>query len=120
MLLVRGERLQQALFTVEGEGVKLIRTETSANGHWAFLWLDTRSAAAQTLMIGAANKEGSARQGFVLAERSRDPNAHRGFSSADVLYLVMTDVSRMETRLTIRPVTIGLRRVGGTAATWQE
>jgi glycosidase len=91
MLLVRGERLQQALFTVEGEGVKLIRTETSANGHWAFLWLDTRSAAAQTLMIGAANKEGSARQGFALAERSRDPNAHRGFSSADAMYLVMTD-----------------------------
>ena len=91
MLLVRGERLQQAKFTVEGEGVKLTRTETSANGHWAFLWLDTRSAAAQTLMVSAANNQGKAQHPFVLAERSRDPNAHRGFSSADVLYLIMTD-----------------------------
>jgi glycosidase len=91
MLLVNGERLQQAQFTVEGKGVKLTRTETSTNGHWAFLWLDTRSAAAQTLMISAANKVGSARQPFLLAERKHDPNAHRGFSSADVLYLIMTD-----------------------------
>jgi len=91
MLLVHGEGLQQAQFAVEGKGVKLVRTQASANGHWAFLWIEAGSAPAQTLEIAAVNNQGHAQKSFALAERSRDPNAHRGFSSADVLYLIMTD-----------------------------
>ena len=91
MLLVHGEGLAQARFAVQGKDVVLIRTQPSVNGHWAFLWLQTGSAAAQTLWITAANEQGQARQPFVLSQRSNDPNAHRGFSSADVLYLIMTD-----------------------------
>jgi glycosidase len=91
MLLVRGESLDQAQFKVEGVGVKLERAQTSANGHWAFLWLDTNSASAQTLWVTASNKQGQARQPFQLAARSRNPNEHGGFSSADVLYLIMPD-----------------------------
>ena len=91
MLLVNGRNLDHAQFTVEGVNVKLIRTQTSDNGHWAFLWLDTGRATAQTLWITAAGSEGKARAQFALAERSHDPNAHSGFSSADVLYLIMTD-----------------------------
>jgi neopullulanase len=91
MLLVQGENLRQARFAVEGDGVKLTRTQISDNGHWAFLWLETGSAAAQTLRVTAVNGHGQARQSFVLAERSRDLNAHQGFSSTDVLYLIMAD-----------------------------
>ena len=91
MLLVHGEGLQKARFAVQGEGVKLVRTQTSANGHWAFLWMEAGSATAQTLQITAVNNQGQAQKPFALAERSRDPRAHRGFSSADVLYLIMTD-----------------------------
>ncbi|MGA2537768.1 MAG: alpha-amylase family glycosyl hydrolase [Terracidiphilus sp.] len=91
MLLVHGENLQRTRFSVKGKNVRLIRTQTSENGHWAFLWLQTYSAAAQSLSVTAVNSHGQARWPFVLAERSHDPNAHRGFSSADVLYLIMTD-----------------------------
>jgi glycosidase len=91
MLLVHGENLDKAHFQVNGTGVQLTRTQTSANGHWAFLWLATESASAQTLWITAADEQGSVRKSFVLAERSHDANAHRGFNSADVLYLIMTD-----------------------------
>jgi glycosidase len=91
MLLVHGDKLQQARFTLQGDGVTLIRTQFSANGHWAFLWVQSGSAAPQTLWITAANDEGHARWPFVLAQRSRDTAAHRGFSSADVIYLIMTD-----------------------------
>ena len=91
MLLVRGEGLNHARFTLTGDGVTLDRTQVSENGHWAFLWLKTANAAPQTLWITAANEQGTARQAFPLAERSRDPAAHSGFSSADVLYLIMTD-----------------------------
>ncbi|MGP8271285.1 MAG: alpha-amylase family glycosyl hydrolase [Terracidiphilus sp.] len=91
MLLVHGKNLNEAHFQVTGNGVELNRTQISANGHWAFLWIETGSAAAQTLWVTASNDKGEARHIFALAERSRDPNAHRGFSSDDVLYLIMTD-----------------------------
>ena len=91
MLLVRGEGLNHASFTLSGDGVTLDRTQASENGHWAFLWLKTGEAAPQTLWITATNEQGTARHAFQLAERSRDPATHSGFSSADVLYLVMTD-----------------------------
>jgi glycosidase len=91
MLLVHGDGLSQAQFTVSGKGVTLDRTQASDNGHWAFLWLKTADAAPQTLWVTARNGQGQARHAFELAARSADPNAHRGFSSADVLYLVMTD-----------------------------
>jgi glycosidase len=91
MLLVQGENLAHSHFLVTGNRVKLSHTEISANGHWAFLWLETSSPAAQTLWITVSNGQGRVRQPFVLAERNSDPAFHRGFSSADVLYLVMTD-----------------------------
>ena len=91
MLLLHGENLNHARFTVEGNGVSLVSSQPSVNGHWAFLWLKTRFAAAQTLSVTASNDQGKAQQPFILAERSHDPNAHSGFSSADVMYLIMTD-----------------------------
>jgi len=91
MLLVHGEGLKDAEFSLEGKGVTLSRTQVSPNGHWAFLWISTAHAAPQTLWVKAGNKQGQARHSFQLAERSPDPSAHRGFSSVDVLYLIMTD-----------------------------
>ena len=91
MLLVHGEDLRGAEFAVQGKDVTLSRTQVSENGHWAFLWLNTATAAPQTLWVTATNHEGQARHSFQLATRSQDPNAHRGFSSADVLYLIMID-----------------------------
>jgi glycosidase len=91
MLLVQGEHLDGARFTVAGQQVQLTRTQISANGHWAFLWLQTEHATAQTLQIAASNDAGQSHREFVLAARSPEAGAHRGFSSADVLYLVMTD-----------------------------
>ena len=91
MLLVHGEGLKGAEFAVQGTDVTLTRTQVSANGHWAFLWINTTTAAPQTLWVTARNSQGQTRHSFELAERSHDPSAHRGFSSADVLYLIMID-----------------------------
>jgi len=91
MLLVHGENLKQAHFTVAGKGVAILHSQASDNGHWAFLWLQTKSSAPQTLWITASNDKGQSRRSYVLVERSHQPDGHRGFSSADVLYLIMTD-----------------------------
>jgi glycosidase len=91
MLLIRGDGFNGAHFTVAGHGISLARTQVSANGHWAFLWIDSKEAAPQTVTLTATNASGSAQRKYVFAARSADPNAHRGFNSADVLYLIMTD-----------------------------
>ncbi|MDR3746650.1 MAG: alpha-amylase family glycosyl hydrolase [Acidobacteriota bacterium] len=91
MLLVHGEGLNHARFALNGTGVTLDRTQASENGHWAFLWLETKSAAPQTVWITASNDQGQSRRSYVLAERSHQADGHSGFSSSDVLYLIMTD-----------------------------
>ncbi|HEV2133515.1 MAG TPA: alpha-amylase family glycosyl hydrolase [Terracidiphilus sp.] len=87
MLLVHGSGLRGAHFTLRGTGVAIQRTQVSTNGHWAFLWLATAHAASQTLEISV----GSAHAAYTLAEPSRDPHAHAGFSAKDVMYLIMPD-----------------------------
>lgn len=91
MLLVHGEGLSAAHFTVDGKDVSLTRTQISANGHWAFLWLNTRSAAPQTLTIVAKNAQGEARAAYRFAARRQEKSGHAGVTSADVMYLIMTD-----------------------------
>jgi glycosidase len=91
MLLLRGEGFSGAEFTVSGKYVTIERTQISQNGHWAFLWLDTNSAAPETLWLTASNAQGSVRRSYRLAARNEDAQAHAGFSSADVMYLIMTD-----------------------------
>ncbi|MFP5249119.1 MAG: alpha-amylase family glycosyl hydrolase [Acidobacteriota bacterium] len=91
MLLVRGHGFAGAHFAVTGGGVSLARTQISANGHWAFLWLDAADAAPQTLSIAVENAHGQARCPYVLAQRTNQAHAHAGFSPADAMYLVMTD-----------------------------
>ncbi|MDR3725308.1 MAG: alpha-amylase family glycosyl hydrolase [Terracidiphilus sp.] len=91
MLLVHGAGLANASFHVAGTGVALARTQTSANGHWAFLWLDTGNAPAQTLQILAHTADGDARTSYVLARREEQSKAHAGLQNSDVLYLIMPD-----------------------------
>ena len=91
MLLVQGDGLNHARITIDGMDVTLDHTQISDNGHWAFLWLKTAKAGPQILWVMATNDQGQARRSFTLAERSDDVNAHVGFSSADTLYLIMTD-----------------------------
>ncbi len=89
MLLVHGENLNGARFQLAGSGVDIKRTQVSDNGHWAFLWLDASTSAPQTLSITAENAAGQAHTAYVFAAPRDDP--HSGFSSADAMYLIMTD-----------------------------
>jgi len=91
MLLVHGENLGSARFSVSGKGVTLARTQTSANGHWVFLWLKDQGSSAQTITVTASNGEGQTQRPFELAARDDKASAHSGLTSADVLYLIMTD-----------------------------
>jgi glycosidase len=91
MLLVHGSGLDGAHITISGQGVSLGRVQTSTNGHWAFLWLTSKGAPAQTIEIKAANAQGSAEHSFALKPRTEPAEAHAGFTPDDVIYLIMTD-----------------------------
>jgi neopullulanase len=89
MLLLRGQNLSAATFSVSGHGITVTRSQVSANGHYAFLWLTTETAAPQQLRIRVASAQGSTEVPFSLDRRR--PAPHAGFSPSDVMYLIMTD-----------------------------
>ena len=91
MLLVYGQNLAGAHFAIQGTGVSILRTQASSNGHYAFLWLATKTAGPQSLRITASNAAGSADAGFDLKSREPAPGRFQGFNAADVMYLIMTD-----------------------------
>lgn len=91
MLLLHGQGLNHARFSIQEKTVTLNRTWSSENGHWAFLWLDTGSTAPQTFTINVESEFGKARVSYELAARSTREGSHSGFSPADVLYLIMPD-----------------------------
>jgi glycosidase len=91
MLLVHGSGFDHATFSVTGKDVAITRQQVSANGHWAFLWLDSAHAAAQPLSISVHGGAGDASHPFALESRRPPSSGFAGFSPADVLYLIMPD-----------------------------
>ena len=91
MLLVYGRQLSDAHFTATGHGVSVLRTQTSANGHYAFLWLATKDADPQSIEISASNAAGRAKTRYELKARAPARGRYQGFNAADVMYLIMTD-----------------------------
>jgi glycosidase len=89
MLLVHGARLKGARFSVSGTGASITQSEIMANGHYAFLWLSTKATTPQSIVIRASTAAGSASVRFRVDRRT--PAPHAGFSSADTMYLIMTD-----------------------------
>lgn len=89
MLLLHGARLNGARFSVSGPGVSIARSQVAPNGHYAFLWLSTKTAAPQSIILHANTPAGSASAPFHIESRTSAP--HAGFSAANVMYLIMTD-----------------------------
>jgi glycosidase len=91
MLLVHGENLNGATVHVAAHGVTITKQQTSPNGHWLFVWLNTARASSQTIKVIAHNSAGSASYDFPLTERRVSEKQFQGFSPADVMYLIMID-----------------------------
>lgn len=89
MLLLHGDHLDGAKFSISGSGVSIAKSQISANGHYAFVWLATGHAVPQETRIRVATSAGSVSLPFHLDRRT--PAANAGFSPSDVMYLIMTD-----------------------------
>ena len=88
---MHGEHLENTNFTVRNADAKIAKTKVSTNGHWAFLTLITKSAQPGECDIVATNSFGSASVSYKLAKRRSEAEQPKGFSSADVMYLIMPD-----------------------------
>jgi neopullulanase len=91
MLLVHGNHLAEAQVVVTGSSTSILRTHSSANGHYLFLWLDTANASPQHLRLRITTPAGSTTAPFVLDARKPASAGFQGFSPHDVMYLIMTD-----------------------------
>jgi glycosidase len=91
LLLVHGEHLENTTFAVAHTRASLSLESISPNGHWAFLNFKTASAEPGTLEITATNRFGSTSATYTLTARRPLSEQPRGFSSADVMYLIMPD-----------------------------
>ncbi len=91
MLLLYGEGLDTAQFSLSDAALGIQKIDHSASGHYAQLWLARDPAHAETIQINATNKNGSTKIAYTFAPRRSPGDAFAGFSSADVMYLIMTD-----------------------------
>jgi glycosidase len=91
MLLLHGVNLGGGKVSISAKGVTVERTQSSANGHYLFIWLKTDHAVAQQLSLRVATAAGTTTAPFRLASREVRKDAYQGFSSRDVMYLIMPD-----------------------------
>jgi glycosidase len=91
MLLVRGEGLRRATFSLSDRALRIEKTVVSENGHWAQLWLAASPAQPETVTLRVARAGKNAAASYQFGERKPQSAGFAGFSSADVLYLIMTD-----------------------------
>jgi glycosidase len=91
MLLVKGDGLKGSRFSLSDTALHIAKTVISENGHYAQLWLTSSPAKTETVQIIARSSAGRASASYIFAPRRKPSDGFAGFSSKDVMYLIMTD-----------------------------
>lgn len=91
MLLLYGKNLIGAHVSSSMAGISVRKTKISANGHWIFVWLDTSDAPPQHFDLIVRTASGQVRVPYQLDKRHVPSDGFQGFTSADVMYLIMPD-----------------------------
>lgn len=88
MLLVQGKNLLGAHVATSVPGISVRRTRISANGHWAWVWLDISAAPPQHFNLLVRTLGGQVAIPYELDKRHEPTDGFQGFTSADVLYWI--------------------------------
>lgn len=91
MVLLYGKNLTGAQVTSSVAGISVRETKISDNGHWVFVWLDIQSAPPQRFALIVRTARGRTRVPYELDKRHPTTDGFQGFTSADVMYLIMPD-----------------------------
>ena len=90
-ILLYGEDLALSDVTVSGEGIYLKETVRQDNPNYLLLYFDLSEAKAQTFQILLKSGKKERRISYELKARGRKGEEVKGFTSEDVLYLIMPD-----------------------------
>jgi neopullulanase len=90
LLLVHGEHLENTTFSVRNGKAKITETTISPNGHWAFVGFDPGTKPGQIELV-ATNPRGATTASYTLTALRPQAAGPKGFSSSDVMYLIMPD-----------------------------
>ncbi len=92
MLLLTGTGLNHASAETSYPGVRVVRAESSGNGHYLFVWTEiSRAAKPGTVPLRIRTAQGSTTVSWPLAARSNPSGKYQGLSPEDVIYLIMPD-----------------------------
>lgn len=91
MLLISGEHLSGARFSLSDRSLQIDKTTISSNGHWAELWLNKAPSSPETVNLVAHTSDGEASVPYRFEHRRAPSDGMAGFSSRDAMYLIMTD-----------------------------
>lgn len=90
-ILLYGDDLASSDVTVSGEGVYLEEVVKQENPNYLLLYVDLSEAKAQTFHIQLKNGKKQLQIPYELKARMRKGEDVKGFTSEDVLYLIMPD-----------------------------
>ena len=90
-ILLYGDDLSSSDVTVSGEGVYLEEVVKQENPNYLLLYVDLSEAKAQTFHIQLKNGKKQLQIPYELKTRTRKGEDVKGFTSEDVLYLIMPD-----------------------------
>lgn len=90
-ILLYGDGLASSDVTVSGEGVYLEEVVKQENPNYLLLYVDLSEAKAQTFHIQLKNGKKELQIPYELKARTRRREDVKGFTSEDVLYLIMPD-----------------------------
>lgn len=91
MLLIRGENLTSAKVQLSDPKIRIEKSHISENGHWIDLSLSASPATPGTVTITVRTDAGKASAPFRFEKPRAKDDGFAGFSSADVMYLIMPD-----------------------------
>lgn len=91
-VLVYGKDISAAIATLLYEGVEITRTEKPENPNYQFLYLNIKPSAKPGI-IPITFTSGKKKRviNYELKKREKDAADYKGFTSADVIYLIMPD-----------------------------
>ena len=91
-LLVYGDKIAEANVSLKYKDVKIIKVNKTENPNYLFLDLKIgQKAKAGKLNLNFKKEGNNFSYEYELKTRKKDPKAHQGFNSSDVIYLLMPD-----------------------------
>jgi glycosidase len=92
MLLLAGQNLEGSRVTCQRAGVRILRSKATSDGKYLFLWLAIAAHTQPgTAVLRIETPAGHTSIDFPLARRASTQGKFQGFSSDDVIYLIMPD-----------------------------